>query len=141
MKRVIVAILGLVAAGVGAVAAHYWMTGDTYGLVNDSAQVRIRNEADRINPTLPKMVDQITRLDHVAAGPGNRITYDYTLMTAGPAAMSPDKIEQYRRTITDKACSTLAEFRRNGTLMIYRYKSQNGEDVAEIQVPTADCPK
>jgi hypothetical protein len=94
-----------------------------------------------MNATLPKMIDDVTRLDHVAAGPGNRFTYDYTLTAVDVTAIPPDRLNEFKSTITENVCSRLPEFRRNGTLVVYRYKSRNGDDIAEIQVPTVDCPK
>jgi len=141
MKRIVGMILAAIAFAGAFIAVHYWMTGDTFGLFNDTVEVSMRKDADRMNATLPKMIDDVTRLDHVAAGPGNRFTYDYTLTAVDVTAIPPDRLNEFKSTITENVCSRLPEFRRNGTLVVYRYKSRNGDDIAEIQVPTVDCPK
>jgi hypothetical protein len=141
MKRVVKIILGPMFFAITLVAVNYWMHGDIHGLFGDSIEVSMRKDADRLNPTLPKMIDEVTRLDHVAAGPGNRFTYDYTLMSLEVTAIPPEKLNEFKAILFENVCSRLPEFRRNGTLVVYRYKSRSGDDIAEIQIPTVDCPK
>jgi hypothetical protein len=141
MKRIVGITLAALAFVGAFITVHYWMTADTFGLLNDTVEASIRRDADRVNATLPKMIDDVTRLDNVSAGPGNRFTYDYTLTNIEVTAIPPDKLNEFKATLFENVCSRLPEFRRNGTLVIYRYKSRQGDDLAEIQIPTADCPK
>ncbi len=43
----------------------------------------------RINANLPMMIDGETRLDTTFAGPGNRVTYLYTLVNVSSAELEP----------------------------------------------------
>ena len=146
--KIIVAITGAVCVTGVIFGVHRWTNGGGHeppavvhefprGTVEDA----MRREADQINPSLPIMIVYDTRLDSVAAGPGNRFTYNYTLLTVDIGAIPPDKLKEFKASVFNSVCSTLAELRRNGTLVIYRYKMPKGDDTAEIEIPTVECPK
>jgi hypothetical protein len=141
MNKIIGFILSLIGFAIAFILVHYWISGDSYGIFGDSFERTLQSDAIELNRTLPKIMGNGIRLDKVAAGPGNTILYNYTLMTDEIGIMSSDKLTEFKNTIHDEVCSKLLDLRRNGTLVSYRYKTAQGTEIAEIQIPTGDCGK
>jgi hypothetical protein len=96
--------------------------------------------ASQLNAKLPMQVDQYTRLDSTAPGPGRRFTYMYTLSgfpegvtpSDAAAALRPSLVNAY------KTIPQMAIFRDNGVEMHYIYRDTSGKYVAEIVVSPKD---
>jgi len=93
-----------------------------------------------MNAKLPMQVDQYTRLDSTAPGPGQRFTYLYTIsgLPAGvapseaAAALRPSIVNSY------KTSPQMATFREHNVEMHYVYRDAAGNHVAEIVVSRKD---
>lgn len=96
--------------------------------------------ASKLSETCPIMVDEATRLDNVAAFPGNIIQYNYTLVNWVKDSIDIKAFEEYMQPMILNNVKTnpdLKTFRENKTTMAYYYRDMKGEYVSKISV-TAD---
>jgi hypothetical protein len=100
-----------------------------------SAEGDLDRAAREINATVPKMVDQTTRLDGVAAGPGRRLTYNLTLVSLKAqeidrAAWKQNVVPSIRaNTAQTKGMHALLA---GGVTIVCRYTSSDGVLIDEI---------
>ncbi len=95
----------------------------------------------KINATLPMQIDRETRIDTTAAGPGNRITYFFTLVNLmSDVVDSAEFIETKRKELINgyRTNPSMAELRRRQVELIYQYRDKNGSVVATIVVSPKD---
>src|SRR5450756_2599612 len=87
-------LLTIIAAGIGAVIGYYAVQhflNPRKAAAFDKALVQISSD---MNKNLPMMVDSETRLDSTVAGPGNRITYIYTIVNHAKSEMDISVLKQ-----------------------------------------------
>ena len=98
---------------------------------------QIINFTQNIRDELPKMVDEITRLDKVIPIAGNIVNYQFTILgkkagqinrDALKTAMTPYLTEDYQN---DPALQGL---RKIGTTIVYTYFDEDGILVCEIKI-------
>ena len=96
--------------------------------------------ASDLNAKLPMQVDQYTRLDSTAPGPGRRFTYMYTLsgLPAGVAAADAAAVLRPSLVNAYKTTPQMAVFRDNGVEMHYVYRDNAGKYVTEIVISPKD---
>ncbi|MEA4935127.1 hypothetical protein SDC9_143030 [bioreactor metagenome] len=93
--------------------------------------------ASKLSESCPVMIDQVTRLDNVAALPGNIIQYNYTLVNWAKDSINIKSFEEYLQPMILNNVKTnpdLKTFRENKTTMAYYYRDMNGEFVAKISI-------
>jgi len=97
--------------------------------------------ADELNRNLPIMVDRNTRLDSTMALPDGKFVYLYTIIGLDETAinketfadrMRPKLINNYR---TEESMKT---FRENNMQLLYKYKTEKGESIADITISPRD---
>jgi hypothetical protein len=97
--------------------------------------------SSQINATCPIQVDKATRLDTTIAGPGNRLTYVYTLV-----GMSADEVDSdtltaaVRPSIVNgyKTLPKMATLRANNVELHYLYRDKEGKHIGDIFVSPRD---
>lgn len=97
----------------------------------------LQQTVDEMNRKTPMKVDEITRLDSVAARGNTDILYYYTLPETEIAEINADTINKYvRPVIIDNAKSNpgLEIFRKKKITMNYLYYDKNGEFIEEVAV-------
>ena len=97
--------------------------------------------ADKMNKTVPKQIDSVTRLDR-ARVEVDRFVYEYTLNVAirlGPDAIS--KVQhQIRSNLVSAFCfGEMKSFRQLNAAVVYRYRYPSGEFAYEVVVAERDC--
>jgi hypothetical protein len=127
-------------------------SGTLIGLVPEQTPVRspekkssfdavLVDAAQKMNARLPMQLDKETRLDTTLAGPGNKMTYFYTLIhlvvedgdgEAVTKAMRPRILNGYK---TDPQFKI---FREHHTEMHLTYRDKNGKHVTTIIVSPDD---
>ena len=141
MKKSLTIVVTVIAAVIGgafgkAIVKSMFQRGDPVSF----DQVLVET-SKKINATLPMQVDKETRMDATMAGPGNRITYLYTLINLSSAdleqktfidAMRPQLLNGYR---TDP---DMAAFRKKEVELHYHYRDRHGNAVATIVVSPKD---
>ncbi|MCL5975885.1 MAG: hypothetical protein M1270_08735 [Gammaproteobacteria bacterium] len=95
-----------------------------------------------INAQAPIKIDDQTRLEKALAGPGDLMTYFYTLTTVTVAEVEPTTVlENIRPKLLSNLCNN-AEMQpvlQAGAKIVYVYSDMNNEDVGRIEVVAADC--
>lgn len=95
-----------------------------------------------INSRAPIKIDDETRLDKALAGPGDLMTYFYSLTQLNVAEVDAEQVlNDIKPKLLSSLCSN-AEMQpvlKAGARMVYVYSDQNGEDVGEIEVIESDC--
>jgi hypothetical protein len=88
-----------------------------------------------INATVPKMVDETTRLDRASAGPGRRLTYDLTLISL--KAQDVDRTA-WKQSVAPSIRANMSQTKGMHTLLAAgitvasRYSSSDGVLIDEI---------
>lgn len=100
----------------------------------------IRKLSDEMNKQLPEQLDKYTRIDSTSAGPGNLITYYYTLteFDADPAAL-PAARDKAREIIRGVCIGSGQKMLDDGITMEYIYRDRNGEEFTRFEITQADC--
>jgi hypothetical protein len=102
----------------------------------------LEREAEELNATLPEMVSENVRLDKATTGPGNALTYFYTIVDEGEArAMASDirKTDKLRGQLLQRVCTMMPDYRERGTIVGYTLRDPAGSAIAEISVNPRDC--
>jgi len=104
----------------------------------DTVLMEISNE---INKNLPMMIDENTRVDSTLGGPGNKITYFYTLVNH--SAQDID-IETLKPTLKKqlinnyKSSSGMKDLRENDVELQYIYRDNQAVELMKFIVTTSD---
>ena len=106
-----------------------------------SSEEKLVQVSKDLNARLPMSVDNETRWDTTVPGPGNCLTYCYTMVNASKSELDPamitskikPKLLQYYRTNPD-----MKLFRDNRVTLRYLYKDKAGETVTLIEVTPDD---
>lgn len=88
------------------------------------------------------MVDNVTRLDSVKAGPDAQITYFYTLPNYTSTEVSSQWLATDGKTkVTKGVCSDteLQPILASGAKLMYVYKGKDGIYINQFQVTQSDC--
>lgn len=94
------------------------------------------------NANLPAMVDKQTRLDKVEAGPGQQLTYLYTLPLHASSDVSGYWItSEVQPKVTRDVCDTpvLRRLLASGATLVYAYRGKDGVDINRFRVTDGDC--
>ena len=141
MKKTITLLAAAVGIVVGAIAGRAVVQSIFGRLDTVTFDETLVDISKAMNATLPMQVDRVTRLDSTMAGPGNRLTYLYTLVNV-PAgeldsaqfvqAITPQLVNGY------KSNPDMATLRNMDVELHYQYRDLDGAIVATIVVSPKD---
>lgn len=86
-----------------------------------------------INKDLPKMIDDITRLDHIKASKYN-YTYHYTIIDYNITGLY---FKMLKLKVTNNVCNQYKYDIEKGTTYTYQYSTNNG--YKEFEINTVEC--
>ncbi len=121
-------------------ALGYWLAQQFLG-GKPAFDKQLMAVANEINQNCPIMVDSDTRLDNAIGGPGNRFTYNYTLVNFSADQIDLEHfINALRPTIlnTVKTNPDMQAFRDNKVTLVYSYKDKDGIFLTNIKIPPED---
>ncbi len=98
--------------------------------------------ADQLNARMPMTIDQDTRLDNILAGPGTRITYNYTIVTASSREVDRAALMNHlKTTLKSGVCShpDMQVFFKNKVTVGYSYRASDGPFVGKLNITPRDC--
>ena len=133
--------LGLLLLAVLVVAATGRLTGVIPG-EQGNIQKLLEDEAVKANEGLPKNVDENTRLESVAVGGDELLTYNFTLRKLSAANLD---IEKFRQVTTAKlkrqVCKdkVKGQFLKRGATIVFSYDGYDGIPVSKISFVQATC--
>jgi hypothetical protein len=108
----------------------------------DDAERVLADAAERMNSQLPRMIDEVTRLEAVVAGPGKRLTYLYTLTDTPASDYSWTPIANaLRQEVAAHLCGnrqTLDILRRE-VLIGQQYSGNDGKLIGSLSFTASDC--
>lgn len=95
----------------------------------------------RINSMVPQMLGDDTRLDGAKAGPGNRITYIYTLVSVKASEVDPSVWRNKTAAIRQNMKQTPAtrSMFESGTTVVFRYRGIDGGLIGEVQLTPSEA--
>lgn len=100
-------------------------------------------EAEKlINSRAPIKIDDETQLNKALAGPGDLMTYYYSLSNVTINDVNPAAVlEDIKPKLLASLCSNadMQPVLQAGARLVYVYADKNGEDVGRIEVVAEDC--
>jgi hypothetical protein len=113
----------------------------------DSVNTALREAASELNEGLPRMLDETTRLDRVAAG-NRRMMYYYTL-TELPVEVDADveldaeAVSELKGVLkpvlVDGVCNDMKPVVNAGVSVAYHYAGPTGTPLLSIVIQPSDC--
>lgn len=94
-----------------------------------------------MNKTLPKMVDDVTRLDSLMALPGQKLKYNYTITAhLNPMPSRDDLTREMRPEVVKnyRTAPALAEARKMKVTLVHSYHDMSGRVIGEFEVGPRD---
>lgn len=108
---------------------------------NSSRDV-LSHSVERLNTTLPKMIDHVTRLEDVRLGTGNVVIYDYTITNLSSTNADKHRANGVLRELLIKRLCVnrfVAAWINNGWSFDYRYDGNDRKLIAEVKLRKSDC--
>uniref|UniRef100_I1XKR2 Uncharacterized protein n=2 Tax=Methylophaga nitratireducenticrescens TaxID=754476 RepID=I1XKR2_METNJ len=100
-------------------------------------------EAEKlINSRAPIKIDDETQLNKALAGPGDLMTYYYSLTNVTIDNVNPAAVlKDIKPKLLASLCSNadMQPILKAGAKLVYVYSDKNNEDVGRIEVVEADC--
>jgi hypothetical protein len=96
---------------------------------------------EELNATLPKQIDENTRMDTSTVGPGKKLTYFYTILdTASIKLTSVEFSEALRPQLIDsyRTNPKMFELRENDFTVCFCYRDESGTIFANIEITPSD---
>lgn len=146
-------VVVLLAMGVGKLAGRAGVE----ALSDATAMDDLSGAVTLANQQLPRMVDELTRLDRMSSGPGRVLTYHYTLVGYYEPVANPDGVidpfdridplgirtdlDGYKARLTQRACESPStrSFLADKVTIIYRYNDANGRQFFDVTIPPERC--
>jgi hypothetical protein len=90
---------------------------------------------------LPKMLDSETRWDTVTAGPGETLTYTYTLVKHSSGDMDRGVVSTFLSELKKKSCALpqTKEAFKGVTAMEYKVQGKDGRPIGELRLTAEEC--
>lgn len=111
-------------------------------IIQQQLAKKIADIVELENKSLPRMVDNVTRLDSVKANPGAQITYFYTLPQYASTEVSSQWVATEGKLKVAKGVCTDANLQpilASGATLMYVYKGNDGIYINQFQVTQDDC--
>ena len=106
-----------------------------------STEAKLVQASQYMNARLPMNVDSSTRWDTTAPGPGNCLTYYYTLVNVSKREIDPEEIIAKMKPkilLNYRTSPDMKVFRDNHVTLRYMYRDKFGETVTVIEVSPND---
>jgi hypothetical protein len=96
--------------------------------------------ADMMNKSLPLMLDQDTRWDSAAVGPGKTLNYNYTLVNYSASQIDKTKFtKNNHKLLTQMVCNDVQIFPKAGVLLNFNYYDKVNKLIANVKLEPSDC--
>jgi hypothetical protein len=97
--------------------------------------------ADSMRQHLPKMLNPQTRWDSVVAGPGEKLTYSYTLVNYASGNIDRGAISDSLSDLKKEYCASPfgKEMIERGASVEYIYRGKDGRPITELRLTAIEC--
>jgi len=136
------ALMGLTLAVVSFLLGRYSAGFEPRKVDLGSVSLALEREAEELNATLPEMVSENVRLDKATTGPGNALTYFYTIVDDGESArfrQSGHRTDKLREQLKQRVCTMMPEYRERGTIVGYTLRNGAGATMVDISIDPREC--
>ncbi len=109
---------------------------------SDSMEVFLGDLSSELNASLPRRVSEDARLDTTMAGPGNRFSYFYTLLSVTADEVSESMFENEMAPMMKRRginSGYLDDFFRDGTVVEFRYADLEGNPIGSFVITPEDA--
>jgi len=124
------------------------LASSTFGVTKFSEALNTSSEewlvltSKRMNAGLPMNLDSYTRWDSTMPGPGNCLTYCYTLVKVSKSEIDPNKVNAIKQALLN-ACRESSDpdlklFQQKRVTLRFMYKDKYGEVVTLVEVSPND---
>lgn len=140
MKKIII----IVVVGFAILATYWTAEGFLDAMLKDQRrkprEPSLVEISKHVNATTPKQIDKHTRLDTTVVGPGNRLTYKYTLLNYATNDLDLPTFVSTLKPDLIKLCKSpkYETFRRRQVELQFDYNDQNGNPIASVLVSPKD---
>ena len=107
-------------------------------------QRKVSQVAGQANGAAPAQIDADTRLDGAKAGPGLRLTIDYSLVNAEANGIDSTTFgTKLAPTITKNSCTNpdLRPLIDQGVAVVLNYSGKQGNPIGKLNIDRATCSK
>lgn len=133
----------LVAVFVGALVGQAYKNSKTNtepAPQSDDTEQRLATISNKLNETLPRMIDKYTRLDTTIPGPGKKWTYLYTFVEKDSSEVSSQQLQDTLHDYAvESSCSTIKPLTKDKITIVHRYRGKYGAVIGDIVISPADC--
>jgi hypothetical protein len=104
----------------------------------DSPLARV---AEKQSKTLPRMLDGDTRWDTIVAGPGEKLTYSYTLVNLALADIDREALATKLSELKKTACipAIAKEMLSRGLIIHYKLQSKDRKPAGSLELSASNC--
>jgi hypothetical protein len=98
--------------------------------------------ANQLNPKLPMMIDQVTRLDRISIGPGPRAVYHYTFPQQSSRDFDARQLQTALWTEVVRNVCANADMKKSlqyGGIYVYVYCGSDGIEITRFEIDRKDC--
>lgn len=106
-------------------------------------ELLLQNAAKKANKTLPKLIDDYARMDRVVAGPGIRLTYEYTLIDPTVTDLPEEDVRLLETDVIEEVCAKkdFRDWLNQGLQAIYQFKRMDQKLLANFTVTRSKCDR
>ena len=111
-------------------------------LLYQTVEQQLQDVSNQLNKSLPKTLDEHTRQDTTAVGPGRRFTHFYTLKKIAPGSLNGESLRKMVQPSMAAAYCTdpgMIYFRNNNVTVTYSYRDASGAYVTRFDLSPKDC--
>ena len=108
---------------------------------SESTEEKLAQTSKHLNARLPLNLDSNTRWDTTLPGPGNCLTYCYTLVNASKSDMDTNEFTariKPKLSLNYRTSPDMKLFRQNRVTLRFTFKDKLGETVTTIEVSPDD---
>lgn len=108
--------------------------------MSPDVEAQLAKEVAKLNPQLPKMADNETRIDRVSSGPGRTFTYHHTMIHhTGQDIDMAFFNNSFAPGLQRNVCQQLKVMIQRGVTVVYSYQGRDGKPITSVVTTSQHC--